>query len=879
MTTILMLAASMLYNADMSATDGIGTPLAWNAKIGCTPSAFAVRSYEVPDGPEGRPARVFSFASPDGKTYLKQHPFELAAGETYRMSAWVRTSHLTDDVWFGFWNYGWTLSTYTEPFPADTAGRWHKVEWTGPMVTGRPTGYSFGLCGSTGTDPAAKLEICDLRFEPVSEKAVAVSKYGSDVVPKPCPVRIVPIDPKLAELATKKATLTFYWPDAVETKAKLVATVDGRECPAAGFDARCRARVELGDLAEGPHKLSVKTVDGQGRTLRQDEYRGVAVVPSKGPAGVKLNNFVTRLHAGDLADGVVRYHRPKAGWTWISFDDAQGDVEGFIDFGTVPIIHRRSGESRIETMRYQKAGWHQLRIVGARGGRVRVHAVKTLGSAAWLLKNYDIDYDLSLGFYRHPSSFYKRYFYGLFNTMSPYNWHEDEGSRDDESNGFFAERGMRICPEVVIPALDPDRLSAERLYSRITARQAFQEGCNIGIDETGITHVLSRACHVYNAEVIWRLARERPRQSISYYLCDAPGAVYEDPVPQTTFISSVINSGGGTGFIAPEVYSAPQTNLAVSIEKGEGHFRRFAKSIKDMVPGATDSILYHFATYINLGSWCDYPNPETDIKFHYDHFIRTLATDPAFASTLGGLSRSAFPHGEEEVLRWLSRVVRHYCLEGGTDDLSEKYGFTLVPGIVRNCDFARGLDGWTASPAEDGGVVALKVENYGRDIQKRKKAEPGTGDGLAVFTSSEKGPNKISQRVAGLVPGRYYSLMYCTVDYDDLMNRRGAKPEIAALRASMDGCTEEKEFAFVHRRYHGGGKDKTVPLQLVVNRQVFRADAKSATLTFSDRAFDGSAEKPGTRRGLNYIIFRPYYNEGEEEIAFLRDMLRPVKKK
>ena len=877
--TMLLLAVSLLYNADMSETDGIGTPLAWNAKIGCTPSSFAVRSYEVPDGPEGRPARVFSFASPDGKTYLKQHPFELAAGETYRMSAWVRTSHLTDKAWFGFWNYGWTLSTYTQPFPSDTTGRWHKVEWTGPMVTGRPTGYSFGVCGSTGTDPAAKLEICDLRFEPVSEKAVAVSKYGSTVVPKPCPVRIVPIDPKLAELATKKATLTFYWPGAEQGRVKLVATVDGRRCPVAGFDARCRARVELGDLAAGPHTVAVETVDGKGRTLRQDEYRAVAVAPSNGPDGVRLNNFVTRLHAGGLVDGVVRYHRPKAGWTWISFDDAHGDVEGFLDFGAVPVIYRRRGERRIETMRYQKAGWHQLRVVGARGGRVRVHAVKTLASAAWLLKDYAGDCDFHLGFYRHPYSFYKRYFFGEFNTVFQNNWHEQDGSRDDESNGFYAERGMRICSEICIPALDPDRLSTERMYARMMAPQASREGCDLAIDETGITHTLSRACHVYNADAIWRISKERPRQSVSYFLCDSPNAVFEDPIPQTTFISSVINSGGGTGFIVPEVYSAPQPDLATSIEKGEGHFRRFAKSIQDMVPGATDSIQYHFATYIDLGAWCDYPYPETDLKFHYDHFVRTLATDPAFAPTMGGLSRSAFPRGEEEILRWMSLVVRHYCIEGGTDDLSAKYGFTLLPGLVRNCDFAQGLAGWTVAPAQAGGVAAHKVENYGRDIQRRKKAASGTGDGLAVFTSSEKGPNRISQRISGLVPGRHYALMYCTVDYDDLLDRRGVMHEVAALRASMQGAAEELDLAFVHRTAHGGGKDKTTKLQLVVNRQVFRAEAETATLTFADRAFDGSSEKPGTRRGLNYIVFRPYYNEGEEELAFLRNMLKDTRKK
>ena len=877
--TALLLAASLLYNADMSQMDGLGTPLAWNASVGCTRSAFSVNSYEVQDGPEGKPARVFSFTSPDGITYLAQHPFELVAGETYRISAWVRTSHLKEKVYFGFWNFGWTISTYTDPFPSDTAGRWQKVEWTGAAMTGRPTGYSFGVRGSTGKDPAAKFEICDLRFEPVSERAVAGSKYGSPIIPKPCPVRIVPIDPKLSELKTGNATITFYWPGDGHETAKLTATVDGRECPSVGLDAQCRATVELGKLKAGPHTIAVKVTDAQGKVLRQDEYQAAAFAPSKGPAGVKLNNFVTQLHVGELKDGVVRYHRPREGWTWISFDDAEGDVEGFLDIGAVPVIYRRRGESRIETMRYQLAGWHQLRIVGAKGGRVRIHAVKTLRSSNYLLKDYAVDYDTSFGLYRHPYSFYRRYFFGGFNTVSPYNWHEAPGSRDDESNGFYSERGIRVRPPVVIRAKDPDRLSTERLYQRMTKAQACIDGCDLEIDETGIGYQLSRACHVYNAEAIWRFSKERPLQSIAYDLCDAPTRVFDDPVPQTTFLSSVVNSGGGRGEIVPETYAAPQTNLEVSIEMGEGHFRRLAKSIQDMMPGATESIVYLFATYIELGAWCDYPNPETDIKFHYDHFLRTIATDSEFEPMLGGVALSAVPHGEEEVSRWLAKTMRYYCLEGGTEDLSAKYGFTLLPGFVRNCDFACGLAEWTVSPAEPGGVTAQKVERYGCDVQGRKKVPSGTGDGLAVFKSSGKGPNRISQRLSGLTPGRLYSLMYCTVDYDDLLDRKGAEPTLAALCASMEGGTEEKSLAFVHRVHNGGAKFKTTRLQLVVHRQVFRADAAEATLTFADRAFDGTADKPGTRRGLNYIIFRPYYHEGEEELAFLRDMLKSVKKK
>lgn len=872
-----LLCASLLYNADMSVGDGLGTPLGWNVNVRGDVKGFKVRSYEVADGPDGRPARVFSFASADGNAYLSQHPFELVAGETYRMGAYVRTSNLKGKVWFGFWNYGWTESVYVEAFPSDTDAKWQKVRWTGEMIAGRPTGYSFGVCGSTGGDPSAKVEICGLRFEPVSEKAIAGSRYGNTVEPKPCPVRIVPIDPKLAELPLEDAAMTFYYPGADLDGAKLIASVDGRDVPAAAFDARSRAKAALGTLTPGEHRLAVRVVDARGKTLRSDSYAAVASAAVSGPAGRRLNNFVTELHAGELKDGDVRYHRRRAGWTWISFDGASGEPEGFLDRGAVAVVRRRPHEPRLETMRYQQPGWHTLTVRGAAGGRVRIHAVKTLASPGWLLKDYAADYDMKT-IYRHPYSFYRRYFAGGFNTVSPYDWHKDLGSEDSEINGFYAERGMRVAPQVVVSALDPDRLSADRLYGRIVSSQAFKDGCDIEIDEAGVTHLLSRACHVNLAETVWRLADERPRQRFSTDFCDAAVQVFADPVPQTTMISAIVNSGRGGGHLIPETYSAPQVDLAKSLEMGEGHFRRFAQSVADLVPGATESIRYLFATYVDLGTWCDYPNPETDLKFHYGHFLRTLATDPAFEPTLGGLAFSAAPRGEEEILRWFTRICRYYCLEGGTEDLAAKYGFGLLPGFVRDGDFAHGLKDWDVETADGGSVDGVKVKDYGVRIQRRQKVANGVGDGLAVFTASEKGPNRISQRLTGLVPGRHYALMYCTVDYDDLLTRKGVWPETAALCASLDGADEERELAFVHRVRHGGGKDKTVPLQLTVHRQVFQAKSDEATLSFADRAFDGSAAKPGTRRGLNYVIFRPYYHEGDEDLAFLRDMLKGVKK-
>ena len=44
--------------------------------------------------------------------------------------------------------------------------------------------------------------------------------------------------------------------------------------------------------------------------------------PPEGPRGTRLNNFVTRLHDGPLAEDDVRFFVPEDGWVWMSITGA-----------------------------------------------------------------------------------------------------------------------------------------------------------------------------------------------------------------------------------------------------------------------------------------------------------------------------------------------------------------------------------------------------------------------------------------------------------------------------------------------------------------------------------------------------------------------------
>ena len=132
------------------------------------------------------------------------------------------------------------------------------------------------------------------------------------------------------------------------------------------------------------------------------------------------------------------------------------------------------------------------------------------------------------------------------------------------------------------------RADAAATFAKLTSPKAAADGFGMEVDENGI--YVPRSLHNAYAEALWRIVAERPGQSYDTDWCDAPGKVFDDPPGQASEIAAVVNTGRGTGMLFPETYSAPLVDFAESIAKGEGHFRRFAKSVTDMVPAARGSL-------------------------------------------------------------------------------------------------------------------------------------------------------------------------------------------------------------------------------------------------------------------------------------------------
>ena len=853
---------NIVKNADLSMTDGLGGVVGWSVRKedGCSAEAH----------PVGGGVVSVTFKGPQ-RSYFRQTPLKLQSGGKFRLSVDVRTAGLGGSkVQAIVWDSGWHTDVGTPPFPEDTKGEWRTMEWTGEIMrNSNPSGYTIALAGDGGSSGTVQLEVRNLMLEPLTPEAEAVSTGCPDYLFDKLVARIVPIDPLLAQVRAANAEMTFYWPGEPEcgvAACTLLALLDGGSEKSVKLGSDGRAKVSFGKVALGEHRVAVSVTSPDGAKLAENSYRIKACTrPPKGPEGRRLNNFVTELVNQPLADGEVRFFRPASGWVWISFGET--DARGWLDGCAVPLVRKRCGERFVEAVREVAAGWHTLKIAGAAGGgTLRIHAIKTVAMTMWPLKSGPCRFSRQR--YHYSFGFSRRFMLPGMNTANGATVYLQ--NQYSEEPRYYAERGFRIFGGVGINFASPAWLDSEAQWKKLTEGE-WRNGYDVSVDESAIG--AQRLQHVIFAENVWKMVEMRPAQRVNMYWGDATENWYNDPKVHASELLAMANSGDGRGLVLPETY-APVLRKVDDVEKYMSIFAKQVKSIGEIAPAAKDMTVFNVSPWIDFGHWSDYPYPESDIKAHYAWMIHAFATRPEFAAN-SGIAAGAANAGEEEIRRWIARLFRYHAIEGGSENLAEKFGYRWTPGFVKNCDFAEGLAGWDALPAEPEAVKEMKIERYGVRIQRRKKVPNEVGEGVAAFTSSAKGANRLSQKVTGLEPGKLYALMFCAPNLENV-NRATAEPLPLAFSARLDGAEEIEGLRFRHVvacRYIPKGSKPKETLFLAIYRYVFKAASSEATLVFEDRAADGTALEPGSKQVLNYVIFRPYYTETPEEAQEIADLI------
>ena len=634
--------------------------------------------------------------------------------------------------------------------------------------------------------------------------------------------------------------------------------------------------VSLGNVPAGDYLVRVAVSPQGGAALLEEETRcGWPARPAwdEPTAGHKvLNNFVTEilnLSPPDRDDYL--FTNPREGWIFLSSgaETADGDqVDIYLDAVSreQPVIEHRAGEPEtLESMRYLPAGEHRLRVQSTGGPNHSSLVVRTMPELLYIRMcdqpgeppNYR---NLQLMFGGHVIPNYPIYTWDYLwpdvlrncNALSASYGARGRFKEPDRADGWRAS-GRKIMFEQVVPGIGGGTVTADSAYEYWMDRDPFNDPrCDyIGADEFG-----SYPRQKFDAwtEALRRLRANPDTADTQFLAFYNHGCYYGEYAVE--FARMLARQGDLIG-METYLYEVPnryaRSYLDVNVR---GNMDAWA----NLVPGIeerTIEVLGNF-TVPTSGNWASHSR--VDFKVFIDRMFKIMANHPSFWR-LYGVSEYASRKCDEEFVRWIGRLHRHYGIEGNTDLLSKKYGYLYELNHLRNVDFDNGLDEWAAHEAEPGGIEVEDIE----DLQGIFGASSSrNADRAILMTRSSLGSNELSQEVRNLVPGTAYAFSVYTADYDDLLNGRSIiKTNSVSITFANTEPVPEPSFqmsATLWRSYPQYGIERFEnPFRHNYHRVVFRAREETAVLRIADGADFGSQDSE--RLFLGLLELHPYFED------------------
>ena len=270
--------------------------------------------------------------------------------------------------------------------------------------------------------------------------------------------------------------------------------------------------------------------------------------------------------------------------------------------------------------------------------------------------------------------------------------------------------------------------------------------------------------------------------------------------------------------------------------------------------------MIHVFSILNTPPYTINVHPEVDYKVLLDMQLNYLANAQENFGLYGVMLYQA-SYSDEETIRWAGRLFRHYCIEGNTDLLSERYGYKYRPGHIRNPDFDQGLDDWAVSEAEPGSVTTASLQQLGRLLGRRHARN--AGNHCLRMKRSANRPNTVSQEIRNLKPGKLYCMKMIVADFGAISKGRSVN-EVLAASIKIDNVQMLRAKGFVSSIQNvtprsGQFKGKPPPW-MNYHWKVFRAKGKTAKLVISDWASDAEPGGPaGQELLINFIEIQPYF--------------------
>jgi len=590
------------------------------------------------------------------------------------------------------------------------------------------------------------------------------------------------------------------------------------------------------------------------------------------PVEVKRNNLVTELlHATSISEpsSEFTFTRSTEGWIFISARlKGTGTFKSMLDPVSRPepiIVHDTKDGSRAEAMRYVAKGNHQLRVecTGVLIDQLVVRAIPELIHCG-------LGFDPAIKSYgRYDLQFLKKDLLPNVTTLIvPHSIKLPQRVIDD-----WHRQGKRLVAEVGIDGRGKTAEDHFQYWAGFLDKAPFLDGVivnefivNKPLTQPGATVSPERRArmeqeqrrHRVSQEAIQKLRADARYKDKSFYAyVGGSGKKLNQEMIGPSFIRTLLDSKCR---IALERYLHEMSSAKGSQEALES----FVEGIGDWEakePGVKKQMVIAFGLFsMPPGGLNKLPN--VDYHVWMDQQMNVVANHPLLAG-IGGLEWWTSLLADEETVRFVGKLYRHYAIEGRTDLLTRD---PLLMSHLSNADFAEGLEGWTVQPAEAGTIKARSFPRYGR-IEGRymglgRPADPEhIGDTFLWMKRSVKGPNRFSQTITNLKPGRLYSMKMFSCDYQDLVNPKAKTRDEATPflgKVVLEGCEVDAKRSFMEM--YASNPEPRIPVWITYHWKVFRAKGTTARVIVSDWPNEKEANGAfGQEQTFNFLEIQPYH--------------------
>ena len=601
---------------------------------------------------------------------------------------------------------------------------------------------------------------------------------------------------------------------------------------------------------------------------------GQAAAPSDStsvPESRKLNNLVTLLLDAAPAGTAETFPfaRSSDGWIFISLTThGEGAVRLTLDETSpaeTPIHPARGSGTTYEAMHHVAKGRHTLRI--RRTGTISLDhlVVKAIPE----LMHCGLGFNPQIKSYGlYDMDFLKRDILPNVTTLIVPNGIKLADSVIED----WHRQGKRFIAEVGINSQARTADEHAAFWTSFFQKAPFIDG--IIINEFIVNRPVSEWVRVMTPERIASMEKERAAyecysdafkkihvdsrfadKSIYAYV-GGSGKKLNQEIIGTHVIRTMINCGY---FVAPERYLHE-----MSSEQGSRDaIQAFLDGLADWEakePGVKKQMVITFGL-LSMPPGSINKQPNVDYHVWMDEQMNLVANDPTLAN-IAGLNWWTSVLADEETVRFVGKLYRHYAIEGRTDMLTHD---PLFLTHIQNADFEHGTDGWVLHPTEPGSIAAKSFPRYGR-IEGRymglgRPPDPEhIGDTFLWMKRSAKGPNKFSQTIKDLQPGRLYSFEMLVCDYNDLVT---PKPRTVEETKSISRVLIEDADVDAARSFtevYASSPEPKIPVCITYHWKIFRAKTTTATLTVSDWQNPNQPTAPfGQEQAFNFIEIQPYH--------------------